>query len=299
MERKMNLKIGTTPDSWGVWFVDDPKQPPYSRFLDEAAEAGYEWIEISPFGYLPTDLKKLTSELDKRGLKACSSFSEGCIAEPSVCAELENELPKVAELLAAFGALYIGVIDEHYRDSHTGKQIMPGQLDETQWKYLIDNLHRLGKQMRERFGISLLYHNEFDTRIETREQLMKLLDRTDPELVNLCFDTGHYAYLEDDTVDFLREYHHRIPYIHIKNVDKQVQKKMRAENWSPVTAVGSDLFCEPSRGVIDFNAFFDVLNEINYDSWVIVEQDMYGSPWDKSLPIAKRTRDYLRDIGIG
>ena len=36
-----NLHLGTTPDSWGVWFPDDPKQVPWHRFLDEAAGAGY------------------------------------------------------------------------------------------------------------------------------------------------------------------------------------------------------------------------------------------------------------------
>ena len=38
---------------------------------------------------------------------------------------------------------------------------------------------------------------------------------------------------------------------------------------------------------------------INYDGWACVEQDMYPAPFDKPLPIAKRTREYLREIGIG
>ena len=51
----MNVKVGTGPDSWGVWFASDPKQIPWRRFLDEVVEAGYEWIELGPYGYLPTD----------------------------------------------------------------------------------------------------------------------------------------------------------------------------------------------------------------------------------------------------
>ncbi len=46
-------------------------------------------------------------------------------------------------------------------------------------------------------------------------------------------------------------------------------------------------------------AFRDVLRDINYQGWAIVEQDMYPAPFDKPLPIAKRTRAYLREIGIG
>ncbi len=40
-----NIMVGSAPDSWGVWFPDDPQQTPYTRFLDEVAASGYEWIE--------------------------------------------------------------------------------------------------------------------------------------------------------------------------------------------------------------------------------------------------------------
>jgi inosose dehydratase len=36
----MNIQIGSAPDSWGVWFPDDPKQTPWQRFLDEVVSAG-------------------------------------------------------------------------------------------------------------------------------------------------------------------------------------------------------------------------------------------------------------------
>ncbi len=32
------LLLGSCPDSWGVWFADDPRQTPWSRFLDELAD---------------------------------------------------------------------------------------------------------------------------------------------------------------------------------------------------------------------------------------------------------------------
>ena len=44
------ILVGSAPDSWGVWFPDDPNQTPYTRFLDEVAAAGYRWIELGPFG---------------------------------------------------------------------------------------------------------------------------------------------------------------------------------------------------------------------------------------------------------
>ncbi|HEX2772021.1 MAG TPA: 2-keto-myo-inositol dehydratase, partial [Micromonosporaceae bacterium] len=62
------VMIGSAPDSWGVWFPDDPKQTPWERFLDEVATAGYTRIELGPYGYLPTDPARLREELDRRGL---------------------------------------------------------------------------------------------------------------------------------------------------------------------------------------------------------------------------------------
>ena len=59
------------------------------------------------------------------------------------------------------------------------------------------------------------------------------------------------------------------------------------------------MFVEPSEGAVDFDAFRDVLQEINFEGFGIVEQDMYPAPFDKPLPISKRTRAYLQEIGIG
>ena len=64
-----SILVGSAPDSWGVWFPDDPNQTPYSRFLDEVAASGYQWIELGPYGYLPTDPKQLSDELAARNLK--------------------------------------------------------------------------------------------------------------------------------------------------------------------------------------------------------------------------------------
>src|SRR4051794_41340615 len=63
------IRVGSAPDSWGVWFPDDPQQVPWQRFLDEVAEAGYSWIELGPYGYLPTDPARLSDELGQRNLK--------------------------------------------------------------------------------------------------------------------------------------------------------------------------------------------------------------------------------------
>jgi inosose dehydratase len=97
----------------------------------------------------------------------------------------------------------------------------------------------------------------------------------------------------------MRQHHARIPYLHLKSVDPAVQQRVEAEGVPFAAAVAMGAFCEPAQGAVDFVAFRDLLQEIGYDGWAIVEQDMYPAPWDKPLPIARRTRAYLREIGLG
>jgi inosose dehydratase len=295
----MDIKIGSAPDSWGVWFPSDPKQTPWQRFLDEIVLAGYEWTELGPYGYLPTHLPTLRAELAKRGLKVSATFAMAALEEPSAWPELERQVLGAGELLAALGAPFLVLIDDTYSDLFTGKQIAPPRLDESAWRRLINTTHKVADIATDRFGLQLVFHPHAETHVEYEDQIEALLDQTDPERVFLCLDTGHHAYRGGDPVAFFRRHHRRIPYLHLKSVDGQVQKRVEAERIPIAKAVAMDMFCEPSQGVVDFPALRDALREVNYHGLATVEQDMYPAPFDKPLPIAKRTRAYLREIGIG
>ena len=117
--------------------------------------------------------------------------------------------------------------------------------------------------------------------------------------IALCLDTGHHAYRGGDPIAFFRRHHARIPYLHLKSVDPRKQEWVERERIPFAIAVANDMFCEPSVGAVDFLAFRDALREVDYDGLATVEQDMYPAPFGKPLPIATRTRDYLRAIGLG
>ena len=78
----MKVRIAASPDSWGVWFPDDDLQTPWRRFLDEAVEAGFEWTELGPYGYLPTDLSVLRPALESRNLKTMRRLRHGTPGRP-------------------------------------------------------------------------------------------------------------------------------------------------------------------------------------------------------------------------
>ncbi|MDP3769211.1 MAG: sugar phosphate isomerase/epimerase, partial [Dehalococcoidia bacterium] len=225
----MNIRIGSAPDSWGVWFADDPRQTPWHRFLDELAEAGYEWLELGPFGYLPANADTLRSELQRRSLKASASFVMAPLEDPSAWPELDRQVLEVGDLLAELGAGFLVLIDDAYTDLQTGDVKTSARLDEDGWRRLIDATHRAAGIARERFGLRLVFHPHADTHVQYEDEIERFLADTDPDRVSLCLDIGHHAYAGGDPISFMRKHHRRIPYLHLKSVDPGLQRRARAE----------------------------------------------------------------------
>lgn len=295
----MNIKLGTAPDSWGVWFDDDPKQIPWPRFLDEVAESGYTWTELGPYGYLPTELEVLKAELGKRNLRAAAGFVMNPLDKTEAWPKIEADTIALGKLLSGLGATYLVLIEDLYTDSFSGKQIAPATLDDDGWKRLIDTVNRVAELTKSQFDLQMVFHPHTDTHVQYEPQIERFLADTDPAAVSLCFDVGHHAYRGGNSVTFFQKHHARIPYLHLKSVDPQKRQQVLDNNIPFALAVADDMFCEPSRGVVDFPALVKLMLEIDYHGFAIVEQDMYPCPFDKPLPIAKRTRDYLREIGMG
>ncbi len=295
----MNITLGTAPDSWGVWFQDDPEQIDWERYLDEVRMAGYAWTELGPFGYLPKNPDHLKQELGSRDLRLCGATIGGQLSKRDAVKSIEQELEALMDLLDYFKeARTIVVLPESYTDFHTGSQILPKEAESGQWRQVIDTVHRLGKFAGDR-DYSILFHPHADSWFEHEDQIARFLADTDPDRVGLCFDTGHHAYSGGNPIAFFREYHARIPYLHLKSVDSEVLEEAQEKGLSFAQAVALDVMCEPAIGRVDFPAFRDALLEVNYEGFAIVEQDMYPASPDRPFSIAKRTHAYLSGLGFG
>jgi inosose dehydratase len=295
----IDVKVGTAPDNWGVWFPSDPKQIPWERFLDEVVLAGYKWIELGPPGYLPFKPTFLAAELKKRGLAVTTGFVMQHFEDPNLWSTIESELHSVGRVLQHLGAPLLLLIGDTYTDLFTGKPTRPSTLDSAGWNRFVHAIHRLAAMARDLYGLKVVFHPHGETHVEYEDQIEKFLEDTDPALISLCFDIGHHAYRGGDAVTFMSKHHQRIPYLHLKNVDREIRKRVEREHIPFAKAVAMGLFCEPSKGAVDFLAFRDILSKVKYEGWAIVEQDMYPAPFDLLLPTAKRTRQYLQQIGIG
>jgi inosose dehydratase len=296
------LSLGTCPDSWGVWFADDPLQTPWHRFLDEVAEAGYRWLELGPYGYLPTDPARLADELGSRGLKVAGGTMHGHsgLHLAGDWPDILGATRKVAELTAAVGGKHLVFVPvPGYRDDKTGDYLEPAELSDDEWRTLTRAAGELGKTVSQEYGVALQFHPHADSHVETQQQTERFLDQTDPSYVSLCLDTGHMAYRHANSVALIRQYPERIGYIHIKQMDPAIVDKADREGLAFGQAVAMGASCEPPIGEPDVPAVAKALRELDKDLFVVVEQDMYPCDFGRPKPIAQRTHDYLRALGIG
>jgi inosose dehydratase len=292
----MDWRIGSAPDSWGVWFPQDPKQPPAERFLDEVAAAGYRWIELGPYGYLPTEVDALEAELDRRELRVAGTFVQFDLQDPAERAARQDEVEATCALLRRLDAPHLIVIDAIYTDLHTGAVLAPPELDDAAWGRLVESTERV-IETADRYGLTCVFHPHAETHVEREEQVDRLLDDV-PGLM-LCHDVGHFAYRAGDPVAFFRRRHDRIRHLHLKSLDELTWRRAEAEGLPFSRAVADGVFVEPSRGLVDFEALRDALVETGYSGFCIVEQDMYPvDSFDDPFPIAERTFAYFQELGL-
>jgi inosose dehydratase len=293
-----SIRIGTAPCSWGVWFADDPRQPSYTRFLDEAAAIGYRWIELGPYGYLPTDPLRLRDELDARGLSVAAGTVFEHLHRDGSWDQVWGQVRRVAALTAAVGGRHLVVIPQMWRDPGSGVALSPRRLTAAQWIRKTAGMDRLGQAVADEFGLTLQFHPHADTHITLVSDVLRFLEDTDPRRVGLCLDTGHIGYAGGDSLDIIAKYPARIGYLHLKQVDPAVRATVAARDLPFGAAVAAGVMVEPPLGLPEYPPILAAVHDIGADVFAIVEQDLYPCAADVPRPIAQRTRDYLGSVPI-
>jgi inosose dehydratase len=287
------LRIGTAPDSWGVWFPEHPRQIPWQRFLDEVQAAGYHWVELGPYGYLPTEPRQLADELAKRDLELSggtvfTGFHKGA----EQWQRAWDQAVKVAGLTHALGAEHIVVIPDLWRSDATGETLEARTLTDQQWQALAAGHERLGKALVDEYGVHQQFHSHADSHIGTYGEVEKLLELTDRRYLNLCLDTGHFAYYGGDNVKLINAHPDRIGYLHLKQIDPELRFEV-LKNDVAFADSAIDVMVEPPAGIPDFQPIIDAVSAIDQEIFAIVEQDMPGVDLDLPLGIASRTREHI------
>ena len=292
------LCLAASPDSWGIWFPDDDRQMGYGRFLDEVAAAGYEWVELGPYGYLPTDPEVLHGELGQRGLRVTAGLTFGALHRPDDWDQMLSVIRDVAALTAAMGAHDLVVVPPLYRDMRTGEYTESPELTDSQRTGMYAAADELGRILLDDYDLRLCVHPHADSHIETQREIEHFLGGTDPGLVWLCLDTGHVAYGGGDNIALIRRFGDRIGCVHLKQVSPEVLRQVREQSLSFGEAVKRGVFVELPAGIPDPAAVISELASLGAPMFVLAEQDLYPCAADVPLPIAIRTREFLNGCGL-
>ena len=288
------IRIGTAPDSWGVWFPNDPGQIPWPRFLDEVQSAGYSWIELGPYGYLPTDPHELEDELAKRDLKlSAGTVFTGFHKGDDQWKRAWDQALEVAGLATKLGSEHLVVIPDLWRSDATSEVLESRTLDDERWARLAAGHDKLGKALLEEFGVKQQFHSHADSHVGTYKEVERFLHETDVAYTNLCLDTGHFSYYGGDNLKLIAAYPERIGYLHLKQVDTSLLFDVLKNDVPFADAVTQGIMCEPPAGVPELGPIIDAVAALDPNIFGIVEQDMYGTDIELPLGIATRTREHI------
>lgn len=291
MEKSIRLAIAPIG-----WTNDDMPELggeiPFEQCVSEMALAGFEGSEVG--NKYPRDPEKLNKALKLRGLTICNAwFSSFLTTKP--LKEVEREFVQQCDFLYAVGARVIGAAEQG--NSIQGKPLpvfdAKPRFTEDEWKRVADGLNHLGAIAKQK-GMQLTYHHHMGTGVQTTEEIDRLMEMTDPELVGLLYDTGHLVFSGEDHLAVLKKYVKRIKHVHLKNVRFDMLERARREKWSFLQAVRNGTFTVPGDGGLDFTPVFETLKNAGYTGWWVVEAEQdpaKANPLEYAL-IARR---YIRE----
>ena len=297
------IRVANAPCSWGVIENVAGKRQGYAWVLDEMHETGYRGTELGDWGFMPTDPEKLRQELEARDLNLLASWVSVDLHDPSRLAESEAAAVRTARLLADVGGSESLIVlgNDPYGDpmrTHYAGRIQPEQgMTDAQWQVFTEGANRIARAVQRETGLRTVFHHHIGTWVETPQETARLLRMTDPEVLGLVFDTGHYRFGGGDPLVGLQLHADRIWHVHFKDHAPRIAERSRLEGWNGLQSVEHGVFCELGQGDIDFPAVIEVLKDIGYGGWIVVEQDVLpglGTP----KASAQRNRDYIRSIGL-
>lgn len=210
---------------------------------------------------------------------------------------------KVAELMykAGYTNAFIVLADENgtvtERIQNAGRVTSEIGLSDEKWKIYASGAEKIAEAVKERFNMRTVFHHHCAGYVETPKEIEKLMSLTDPKLLGLCLDTGHYSFGGGDPIEALKQYSDRIWHVHFKDYNPESAKDSAAANGDYFDSLKRGVFCELGKGSVDFQTILNILKEKGYKDWIVVEQDILpgmGNP--KNCALANRK--YLRTIGI-
>ncbi len=282
------MLIANAPCSWGITYPDGNEYS-WQRYLDEVAAAGYRGTELGPFGFLPKDAGLLKAELARRDLVMIGATHVHTFGDAASAPVLMQTLRELSSLLVSLGARHLVIMDE----SNWYPKGQEGVLDDAGWAGLV-GMVRDGQALVEgEYGLKLSFHPHIGTALEREGQIDRLLADTD---IDLCFDTGHHAFWDQDPLAYMEKVFPRIAYMHLKNVDGAVRQRVLDGQLSVADSYDAGVMCPLPDGVVDIQAVMRLLEKRGFAGPIVVEQDVAADAKETPLQLATRNLAYMNAI---
>jgi len=283
--------IGVVPIVWNnADLADHAPRVPAEQVLDEIARLGYAGTQLGigfPAG------SALSEALERRGLRLAEVYAALPWDTRGPASDaLDVGRKRLADLHAAGGEILVVALDATpERDAVTGRGASGPQLGDADMARLAEVLEALAAEAQAG-GHRLAFHNHAGTWVETPEELERLANATDPKLVELCLDVGHYVVGGGDPVEAVRRYGERVAHIHLKDVAPQPLSALRDGRLAGFSdALRDRIFAPLGSGVLDLPGILHALAARRYRGWLMVEQDTSWEPPSEAAAIGRRVLD--------
>jgi inosose dehydratase len=270
----------------------------FERVLDDVADTGYAGIEANreALETFQRDVPRLRALLTERTLRLAAAPVVGHFFERDERAADLDTLGRVADFLAEVNegaiVLFRTVAHPARRDMVAGEPpLLP--LTPDRLARLADTLTEMCDRCRS-FGLVGAVQNRVGTYLETPAEYEQVVARTDPQLVFLAPDLGHWTYAGGDADDLVRIERKRIVYPRLKGFDHAAFETIAQEHLGFKQFVESDGFSPLDEGTLDLEPTLLRFENANYDGWVCVETEPGSSFTQDPRACAQRSRAYLR-----
>ncbi|MFS0785174.1 TIM barrel protein [Shouchella sp. 1P09AA] len=293
--------ISGAPCSWGVDDVKNPYLPDWKCVLSEAKQAGYNEIELGPYGYFPLESDDFKHELKKNQLSLIAGTIFDNLVLESKQEELINQTHAICKGLVDLQTqnnkshpLYLVIIDWGHdeRDLSAGLPEEAPRLDDVEWNRMVTHITEIAKVAKQ-FGVRPVIHPHAGGYIEFSDELERIVKDIPNNVAGLCLDTGHLFYSKQDPAKQLYKYASRLDYIHFKDIQPEIYSVVINEKTRFFEACEAGVMCPIGKGTLDYGEIFSVLNLIDYQGFITVEQERDPKDIKTSLDDMKNSTAFL------
>lgn len=247
--------------------------------IQDISEIGFRGIQLrnnvlKDYGDRPQALRDL---LDQHHLEMVALSSGGVsIASGTGNDEIARHV-RNAEFVHEVGGHYLQVTD-----SARPKDRSPTASD---FKQLGRLLTEIGKRAVD-LGVPVGYHNHMASLGEGPDEVDRIMTAVDPRYVKLELDIAHYQQGGGDPARAIRQYHDRLLFLHIKDVESLATSDERGRSYRWV---------ELGRGKVDLPVVFAALKHVKFRGWAVIELDSVPDKSRTPKECALTNKNYLED----